>query len=149
VSSITAAFLLNFAKFTDWPADVITADAPLMFCASDPEVADALPDVVEGKSVGAHRVTTSRVSLDSVPKQCAVLYASGLDEKRSTALVSSLKGSSVLSVGDSEAFVKSGGIIRLFIAEGGMKFAINVSAAERARLQLSSKLLSLARIVKE
>jgi hypothetical protein len=149
LAAMTAAFLLNFAKFTDWPSDVVTPDAPLMFCASDLDVAQALPGVVEGKSVGAHKVTTSWVSLGSIPRECAVLYASGLDEKRSEALVTSLRGTSVLSVGDSEAFLKSGGIIRLFVDEGSMKFAINVSAAERARLQLSSRLLSLARIVRE
>jgi hypothetical protein len=149
VPQITAAFLLNFAKFTGWPADAASADMPLMLCATDPEVAEALPIVTAGKSVGLRKVTTSRVSLEPTPKQCSVLYASGLDEKRSAALVAALRGTSVLSVGDSEGFVKSGGIIRLFVVDGNMKFAINVAAAERARLQLSSKLLALAQIVRE
>ena len=56
-----------------------------------------------------------------------------------------LKGASVLTVGDVEEFNSLGGMVRLLIENGKMRFAINLQAAEQARLKLSAKLLSLAK----
>jgi len=60
-----------------------------------------------------------------------------------------VQGQSVLIVGDMEGFARSGGIINLVMTEGKVHFEINVSAAERAGLKISSKMLKLAQIVKE
>ena len=64
-------------------------------------------------------------------------------------MVDEMKGASILTVGDGEDFARGGGVIGLFIEDGRMRFAINSDAAQRAGLRLSSKLLSLAKIVKE
>ena len=58
-----------------------------------------------------------------------------------------LAGASVLSVGDSSEFTRRGGVIHLYLEDGHMRFAVNVAAAEKARLRISAKLLNLARIV--
>jgi hypothetical protein len=147
-ADLTAAFLFNFAKFTDWPSDALAPDAPLNLCAADEAVAGALDTAVVGHVVGAHAVKVMRVSVDPVPRDCAVLYVSGLDARRTTRLLNGLGDTSVLSVGDSEDFITLGGVVRLFVEDGQMRFAVNVNAAERARLRLSSQLLSLARIVR-
>jgi hypothetical protein len=149
VPVVTAAFLFNFAKFTDWPADVLPPDAPLLLCVADGPVADAVSEATMGKTVGARRVEIVRMTGDQVPRNCAVLYAGDLDVRRTDALLAALRGQSVLSVGNSEEFTRRGGVAHLYIEDGSMRFAINVAAAERARLRLSSRLLSLARIVKD
>ena len=68
---------------------------------------------------------------------------------QTSAVFPDLKGASVLTMGDSNDFAEMGGIARLIVENDRMRFAINAAAADRARIQLSSKLLNLARIVKD
>jgi hypothetical protein len=54
-----------------------------------------------------------------------------------------------LTVSDLPDFAQSGGIVNFIVEDERMRFVINTDAADRARLRFSSKLLSLARIVKD
>ncbi len=64
-------------------------------------------------------------------------------------ILKGLKGSSILTVGESEGFAALGGIINLTVVGDTVHFEVNQLAAERAGLKISSKLLSMATIVKE
>lgn len=147
ISEITAAFLINFVKFTEWPDDDGTA--PVLLCTSDAGVAQAATSLIGRRAAGSRPIEVQRVALDLAPSRCAVLYVSGLDTKRMAVLISGLRGASVLTVGDAVDFARQGGVIRLFLQGDTMRFEINVTAAARANLRLSSKLLSLAVILKE
>jgi hypothetical protein len=146
--ALKAAFLYNFAKFAEWPADAAPAD-PLTICVfGDAAIADALDETVKGRTVDGRKATVVRVKPDGF-RGCHVLYVAGLDAKRAQAIVDELKGAPVLTVGDREQFAQSGGIAGLFVEQGRMRFAINIEAAQRCRLRISSRLLSLAKIVKD
>jgi hypothetical protein len=147
-AALKAAFLYNFAKFAEWPADAAPAD-PLTICVfGDAAIADALDETVKGRTVDGRKTTVVRVKPDGF-RGCHVLYVAGLDAKRAQAIVDELKGAPVLTVGDREQFAQSGGIAGLFVEQGRMRFAINIEAAQRCRLRISSRLLSLAKIVKD
>lgn len=60
-----------------------------------------------------------------------------------------MRGSSTLTVGDSPEFAHEGGVIRLYLVDDRVRFEINVDAAERAHLTISSKLLVLAHVVRD
>ena len=60
---------------------------------------------------------------------------------------SSLKGTSLLVVGEGEDFAERGGGIQFFLEANKLRFAVNVDAVQRARLSVSSKLLTMAKIV--
>jgi hypothetical protein len=60
-----------------------------------------------------------------------------------------LKGVAVLTVGTSDQFARSGGMVGLFVEDGRMRFAINPDAAQRSGVRLSSRLLALAKLVKD
>ncbi|PYV15768.1 MAG: hypothetical protein DMG21_14080 [Acidobacteria bacterium] len=64
-------------------------------------------------------------------------------------MVGNLNGSSALTVGESAGFAGLGGVINLTVEENKLRFEVNLDAAERAGLKISSKLLSLARIVRD
>jgi hypothetical protein len=146
---VTAEFLLRFARFTEWPADTLAPDARLLFCTTDTLVAEALIEVTANQTVGTHAVSSRLVQIGPIPPECRVLYAGGLDQKRIGGLLAGLRNTSVLSVGDSEVFTRSGGVIHLYLEDGRMRFAVNLTAAERARLHLSSKMLTFARILRD
>jgi hypothetical protein len=148
-ATIKAGFLYNFAKFTEWPETILPPNAVITFCVSDAAVAEALRALVAGRSIDSHRIAVTRIRPDDLLSDCALVYASDLDSRAATRLLNGLKGSSVLSVSDFSGFTDAGGVIRFFRAEGQLRFAINVEAAEKAQLALGSQLLSLATLVKD
>jgi hypothetical protein len=147
---IKAAFLYNFAKFADWPADILAPGQRLSLCVlGDNAVADALEQTIKGHSTESHELTAQVVGADWPIRSCHLLYVGGLDMKGAIQLVEALKGASVFTVSDCDRFAELGGVAQLILEKDRMRFAINVAAAQRARLQLSSRLLSLAKIVKD
>jgi hypothetical protein len=145
--ALKAAFLYNFAKFTGWPADALASGARLVLCSTDAVVGGALGATTAGRSIDGHAIETRHVDPSSEAlHECHLLYVGDLPSKVAGPLLEGLQRSPVLTVGDRDDFVESGGIIRLFLEEGQMRFAVSVASAERARVQLSSKILSLARL---
>jgi hypothetical protein len=148
---LKAAFLANFSKFTEWPDDALVDGSVFTFCVVDDKA------VVAGleKLLGEHPVQGQRASsvrlvrLDPSIRSCQVLYVGKLNAKDSAQLFDMLKGASILTVGDDERFAQIGGVAQFILENGRMRFAINVAAAQRGHLSLSSKLLSLATLVKD
>ena len=150
ITAVKAAFLFNFANFADWPADSLSPGQGLSLCVvGDSAVADALNETIKGRTVKGHELTVEVLKADGKIRACHLLYASGFDMTRITQLMQALKGASVLTVSDSDRFAESGGIAQLIVENDRMRFAINAAAADRARIRLSSKLLNLARMVKD
>jgi uncharacterized protein DUF4154 len=150
-STVKAAFLFNFAKFTEWPADALAPGGALMLCViNDGAVGDMLRDLAKDRTIDGHALVVQSMKLGvETLGSCRLLYASGLDRARSAVLLESIKRTPVFTVSDLDEFTELGGVAHLFVENGTMKFAINLEAAQRAGLHLSSKLLSLARIVKD
>jgi hypothetical protein len=63
-------------------------------------------------------------------------------------ILGEIKTTGVLTVGETETFASEGGVVNFRIEAGSVRIQVNVDAAEQAKLRISSKLLSLAQIVK-
>jgi hypothetical protein len=147
--ALKAAFLFNFAKFVEWPADPSQPD-PLFVCVlEDPAVEDSLAQLVNGAPTAGGRVAIMKGARDRSLRGCHVLYIGDTNPARVAVTLDELRHAPILTVGDGDEFARGGGMIGLFIEDGRMRFAINADAAQRAGLRLSSRLLSLAKIVKE
>jgi len=143
--ALKAAFIYNFAKFTEWPADVAPAAGPFVMCVlGDAAVGDALERAVKGRVVAGRSMAVSRVAPAGPPRVCRVLYASGVTAGEAAQLVAGLRDVPVLTISDVEGFTALGGIAQLFFEHGLLRFSVHVGSAKRARLQISSKLLALA-----
>jgi hypothetical protein len=150
VSAVRAAFVYNFAKFTQWPPDAMSKAAPVVVCVmDDPGVADALEELAKGRTVGDHALAVRRTQPQDSLRPCSLLYASRLNAKRAIELVEMLKHSAVLTISDYGEFAQLGGMANFFFDNGKIRFEVNVQSIQRARLQVSSKLLTLGRIVRE
>jgi hypothetical protein len=146
--ALKAAFLYNFARFAEWPADSLPSSNQLNLCViGDQGVSDALEVIIKGRAAEARALTVQPVKADGPLRSCHLLYVSGLDDNRIERLLEILKGAPVLTVGENQRFAQSGGVAQLIVENDRMRFAINVRAARSARLQLSSRLLSLATII--
>jgi hypothetical protein len=143
--SLKAAFVYNFAKFTVWPLDVLPAAASFTACVlGDGPLGDALERTVKGRQLSGHSISVSRVALDGPLRTCHLLYVAGVTPAQVSAIVTIVKGAPVLTISDIDNFAPLGGIAHVFVENGRMRFDLNVDRAKLSRLQLSSKLLTLA-----
>jgi hypothetical protein len=138
---VKAAYIYNFVRFVDWPAGAL-GDGPLNICvAGRNPFGSALGEMVQGEDVDG-RALVVRVILEPEPG-CHVMFI-----PRGAAMSAYLRaiGSSpVLTIGETPEFAHDGGIITFVLEGGSVRFEINQEAATRARLQVSSRLLRLAR----
>lgn len=146
---VKAAFLYSFAKFVEWPADAfVHLQAPIVvgIVGRDP-FGHALDGMIFGKTVNGRGFQVKRLEIGPELRGCHILFISSSEKNNLAHIFESLKGSSVLTVGETEQFVQSGGAIQLLLQDNKVRFEINVAAAALARLKVSSKLLALARSV--
>jgi len=147
---VKAAFIYNFTQFTDWPASTFSAtNAPIVIgiVGEDP-FGNIMDEVVRGEVVRGHPLVIKRLRADEDFRSCHVLFISRSEKDRLPALLSQLKDSPVLTVSDITEFAQEGGMVNLVLANNTVKLEINQAKAEEAGLQISAKLLRLARIVK-
>jgi hypothetical protein len=143
---VKAAFLLNFTKFTQWPATAFAdADSPITICIlGDDPFGNTLNQIVEGEVVSGRKVAVQRMKRPPQSKSCQVLFA----RKSENGLkVLPAVGHGVLTVGESAGFIRDGGMIAFVLENRRVRFEVNQTAAENAGLTLSSKLLNVAKTV--
>jgi len=144
-SALKAGFVYNFAKFTDWPADALPPGATITACVlGDTAVGEALARGVKGRPLDGRAIAVSQIEIKGPLRSCHLLYVSGVDSAHIRAIVATVEGAPVLTIGDFDDFVGLGGIARVFDDTGRMRFDLNLVSARRSRLQLSSKLVALA-----
>ncbi|UCF90634.1 MAG: YfiR family protein [Desulfobacterales bacterium] len=145
---VKAAFLYNFAKFVEWPADAfaeIRSPIVLGMLGEDP-FGSAL-DSINHKSVGDREIVIQRLEKLADLKKCHMLFISRSEKNDLDSILAQLSGLNILTVSDMDGFALKGGIIGLFTVGNKIRFEINVDSAKRSGLQISSKLLKLAEIV--
>lgn len=146
---VKAAYLFNFLKFVEWP-DEPGADPHgkwVIGFVGDTPVSDELARLVEGKNVLGRELQVRKLQVAENLRGCNILFISETEKKRLPAILAALRGSSVLTVGDTDSFIGSGGMVAFVVEDSRVKVAIDVGATGRARLKVSSKLLALAHVV--
>lgn len=145
---VKAAFVYNFAKFVDWPDQ---PERTVTFCVSGPDPAYwALVEVAHGRMMGGHELAIRHISEgEEAHSDCQVVFVAWREKKRSAAVLAALSDRAVLTVGQEGGFLSMGGIINLLVVDHKVRFEINLAAARKARLTISSKLLQLAANIQE
>lgn len=147
---VKGAFLYNFAKFVRWPPEALAEGEPLLLCVlADEATHEGLASTVEGKAARGHPIRTRALAQPEEGRSCHIVFVAEGAGVPPDALAAALEGRSVLTVGESEGFARRGGMIRFLREENKLRFAVNPRAAARARLGISSRLLRLARVVRE
>ena len=143
---VKAAFLLNFAKFVEWPAVAFKGpEDPIAICVlGQNPFGTALEEVVRDKTVANRAFIVREVLNAQQAINCQIVFVSGSERKRFRFLLDGLKGHSILTVGEADDFTASGGIINFKLKDARVRIEIDPGAADRAGLRISSKLLSLA-----
>lgn len=146
-NAVKSAFLYNFTKFVDWPANAFEGtQSPFRVCVfADAAFRRDLESMLVNESVGLRRVTVAADPKDV--RGCHLAYFGAGASDRAAQLLPSLRQSPVLTVGEGQRFVEMGGLIAFALEQNRVRFDVNKPAMDRAGLVVSSKLLRVARHV--
>jgi hypothetical protein len=147
---VKAAYLYNFARFIDWPAQTFpTKEDPVIIgvLGEDP-FGPLLEKTIGTNTISGRRILIQRLDISSDYKKCHILFISRSETEGLTTILQKLKGLTILTVSEVEKFAQRGGMINFNMVEDTVKLEINRQAAEQAGLQVSSRLLGVATIVK-
>jgi hypothetical protein len=161
---VKAAFLYNFFQFVDWPKGKLAdSNEPIIMgiIGKDP-FGDAF-EPLKGKKVKGKGIVIKRFKsfeeLKTPPgkdkpessqeiktlTKCHLLFICSSEQENLKEIINTVKDQSVLTVGEMEGFLEAGGIINLLVEEKKIRFEINITAAEQAKLEIRSELLRLAK----
>ena len=168
-----AGYLLNFAEFIEWPAGAFSnAKSPIVLGVVGKDPFGVELDKLQGKVVNGRAFEIRRFKgamefrgeetpgrrQDDLPakqakklaemKSCHILFITSSEKSFLTQTLKPFRGASVLTVGETDSFAREGGIITFVESENNVQLEINLAAAEQARLKISSKLLSLAKVTR-
>jgi len=148
---VKAAFLYNFAKFVEWPAQAFRdRSTPFTICVlGQNPFGPALEAAIDGKVVEDRKLVVRQFADVRQVSGCHILFVSSSERKLLRSILGEIKESGVLTVGETDGFTVEGGVVNLLVEGGRVRFEINLDAAGQQKLRISSKLLSLARIVKK
>jgi hypothetical protein len=153
---IKAGFIYNFANLVQWPSSSFAQpDSPIVIVIlGEDHFGTTLDRALDGKKVNARSFVIKRArSISELQrtlgpqKDCQILYVSSSEMPHLSDAIQMLKGVPVLTIGETPGFARNGGIINLILEDNKVRFEVNVAAAKEADLNISSRLLALARIV--
>jgi len=146
---VKAAFLYNFAKYVQWPADAPTARAGtfvITILGNDP-FGPSLDEILKGKMIDRLKVVVRRAGGPEDLGASHIVFISDSQRGQLPEILKRLEGTPTLTVAEMDHFAERGGVIRFRMDGDRVRLDINPGAAARARLKISSELLKLARIV--
>ena len=143
---VKAAYIYYFAKFVNWPNDSFPSpNAPIRIgVLGDDQFGSLLETVVKDKTIQEHPISIRLLKWPVDFRSCHMIYISASELKRAKQITEDLRGHAVLTVTEADAGSQAKAIMNLFVEGGKVQFEIDVAGAERAHLQISSKLLRLA-----
>lgn len=142
---LKAAFVYNFALFTDWPEDTTYEGNTLNICVNQRSALRLPLSGLGEKPVKGRRIAVRFLASFDNLRACHVLFVDGTDRDQWERIRKGLSGMSILSISDDDDIGHNGSIIALAMERNRIVFDIDMRAAKQARLVLSSKLLRLAR----
>ena len=143
---LKAAFLYNFALFTEWPLEVGTL---LNVCIHGPDPFGKDIDELQGKAVGGRSIAVQRKAAGESLGGCQVVYVAPQAIAGLPRVLDGVRGRPVLTVADSAGAARQGVMLNMAVAQNRIAFEANLLVARAAGLNLSSKLLRLATDVQQ
>jgi hypothetical protein len=144
---VKAAFIFNFAKFIDWPPGAF-ADSRSPLCIGifgENPFGGNLERTVHDKTLNNRPIVVKDCRTLDEAKKCHLLFIGTSEKKVLQEILDGLAGTNILTIGETETFIKSGGMINFFREGNRFRFEINDEAARKAGLKIDSKLLGLGK----
>ena len=146
---VKVAFLLNFASLVKWPEESFDdSESPFVICHLGGSQTRALFDTTyAGRMVKRHPIEVRHPSRVGDVLGCHIIMITAERSEQASGFITAAAGKSILTIGETEGFALSGGVIGFYNDGSKIRFEINLSAARNANLRISSRLLRLAQLV--
>ncbi len=133
VYEIKAAFIYNFAQFTQWPDSAFASnDSPFVLAfIGDSPLGPALERVLDGKAIAGHPIVLKHLDSVNQISGCHLLFVPESEDGDLDDIFNAVGNQPILTVGETTKFMWAGGIIRFFIADGRIRFEIDPAPPTR------------------
>ncbi|MCQ8116903.1 YfiR family protein [Methylomonas rosea] len=147
-AQIKAAYLYNFAKFVEWPADVLPPGADILLCVVGNSVLDGELQALDGRKAGERTLRFVQHNYtDADLNNCHLLFLGSSEKAHFVVTLKALRDAPVLTLSDIDDFAEKGGGISLLFRDNKVVFEVNLEPIRNARLHLPGQLLNIAAIV--
>lgn len=138
---VKAAFLFNFAKYGDWPAESF-ADGQFRFCiAKQDDVVVLLRQRLHEQRIRELPIAVTALRNVELASCHLLFIAAAATPEQLQQWIEASRNQPLLIIGETKGFLELGGAVNLFIASGTVHFEVSLDNLRAHRLQLSSKLL--------
>ena len=142
---LKAAFVSKLPEFVEWPESAVADRRAIELCVARPNpFGTALADLVTGETLGSRPLVAREVEGAGAIDTCHVLFVSTPERRARSELLARAAMLPMLTVGEHPDFLDEGGVVNLRLVDGRVRFEINLAAADRSGVRLSSQLLRLA-----
>ncbi|MHB8110446.1 MAG: YfiR family protein [Syntrophorhabdaceae bacterium] len=143
---VKAVFLVNFIKFVEWPKQDRDG-GHYRICMYGNDVFGQYTGNIERMKVRGKALKVRRISSLRNLGDCNILFVSPSERRRIHSILEAVRDEDVVTVGDTDGYAKEGVMINFYIEARKVKFEINLNSIRRARINVSSQLLKLGRMV--
>jgi hypothetical protein len=147
---VKAAIVANLLAFADWPAEAAPPpNGSLVLCVAAQQPLRAPLATLNGRVVKQWQLQVTILPSGEAPTRCHALYVDDAMLSARPALKLDLRSLPLLSFADAAQAADAAVCIRLDLVNGRVSFSVDLATARANGLTLSSRLLRLAREVRE
>lgn len=144
-ADVKAAYLFKFTRFVEWPEDTPPASDPFRLCViADRTMTDLIERTMTGEAVKGRASQTAVPGSIEEARRCQMLFVGRSEMSRARPMLAALRDHPILTVSDAARFADTGGIIEFVRVDEHVRFRVNLEAAKRSHLSISSRLLRVA-----
>ena len=147
---VKAAFLINFAKFVEWPSESLNEASQeiILGIVGDDPFKDEI-EAAAGKSKVQNRtLVVKRFKNKDDIEFCHILFICSSEKKNLNDIKNKISNWDVLTISEVDGFAEKGVVINFKTVAGKIRFEINEEAADSADIKVSSQLMKLGILVK-
>jgi hypothetical protein len=147
---VKATYLHHLEHYVRWPsgADAASKQHFVVGVVGDSPIVDALGDLSAAKTTKHRPLVVKQFRSVSDYTHCHVLFvAASLRKEEKQQAIHQFQNRAVLLVGEEPGFVDRGGVMNLASDGKRVHVEVNLKASRQAGLEISSRLLALAKVV--
>lgn len=146
-SKLKAAFTLNYARFSHWPAHKESSDGRLQVCIEGRSPVTREIRQLKNKKIGRVTVQVKQIKIPGSIDDCQILFISNLDPIQERHLLVAILGLPVITISDTTGFAEAGGMIELALNNRRVEFYVNLESIRKSGISIDPKVLKLAQKV--
>jgi hypothetical protein len=143
--AVRAAYVFNLIKYVEWPEG--HGDLLIEYIG-EPATGETLQKMLDGKTSDSRTIHVLLAPHEDELAKCSIVYIADRKVSEIHKELDRLKGKKILTLGETETFTEDGGMVGLVKVDDHIQIQVNLEAAQRAGVKISSRVLSLAQIVR-